>query len=290
MDRPIPCATDTLVPSGWVDREFLRDARPADVTNLPGKQPTRRLKGGIVSLACDGGVDAICAPSMANKQAYADAHGYDFIVDADAIDRSAPTRSWSKLVAMRKHLPRYDFLLYVDVDAVVMNPETGLEDIVDFDYDQVLAADSNGVNCGVWLVRNTPWTLWFLDELWAQEHLVAPKNTWNMLFKYEQRAFHHLYASTRWREVTKGPIYPNANTVRARTKIVHACAFNSQPWFYETGDFIMHLAGLKGTVKCVVFARYYARARALMRAKGMVVAADVDVPPPSAWTCLTKNA
>ena len=52
----------------------------------------------------------------------------------------------------------------------------------------------------------------------------------------------------------------------------------------------IHLAGLKGTVKCVVFARYYARARALMRAKGMVVAADVDVPPPSAWTCLTKNA
>ena len=142
----------------------------------------------------------------------------------------------------------------------------------------------------VWLVRNTPWTLWFLDELWAQEHLVAPKNTWNMLFKYEQRAFHHLYASTRWREVTEGPIYPNANTVRARTKIVHACAFDSQPWFYETGDFIIRLAELKGTVKCVVFARYYARARALMHAKGMVVAADADVRPPSAWTCLTKNA
>lgn len=280
MDRPIPCATDALVPSAWVDREFLRDARPADVTNLPGKQPTRRLKGGIVSLACDGGVDAICAPSMANKQAYADAHGYDFIVDDDAIDRSAPTRSWSKLLAMRKHLPRYDFLLYVDVDAVVMNPETRLEDIVDFDYDQVLAADSNGVHCGVWLVRNTPWTLWFLDELWARERV----------FEDERRALHHLYASTRSREVTKGPIYPNANTVRARTKIVHACAFDSQPWFYETGDFIIRLAELQGTVKCVVFARYYARARALMRAKGMVVAADVDVPPPSAWTCLTKNA
>ena len=185
MDRPIPCATDTLVPSGWVDREFLRDARPADVTNLPGKQPTRRLKGGIVSL-CDGGVDAICAPSMANKQAYADAHGYDFIVDDDAIDRSAPTRSWNKLLAMRKHLPRYDFLLYVDVDAVVINPETGLEDIVDFDYYQVLAADSNGVHCGVWLVRNTPWTLWFLDELWARERV----------FEDERRALHHLYAST----------------------------------------------------------------------------------------------
>ena len=111
----------------------LQSTRP--VNNSRTRPKKRRLKGGIVSLACDGGVDAICAPSMANKQAYADAHGYDFIVDADAIDRSAATRSWSKLSAMRKHLPRYDFLLYVDVDAVVMNPETGLEDIVDFDYD-----------------------------------------------------------------------------------------------------------------------------------------------------------
>ena len=184
--------------------------------------------------------------------------------------------TWLQLL----HLPRYDFLLYVDVDVVVMNPETCLEDIVDVDHDQVLAADSYGVNCGVWLVRNTPWTLWFLDELWARERV----------FEDERRAFHHLYASTRGREVTKGHVYPNANTVRARTKIVHACAFDSQPWFYETGDFIIRLAELQGTVKCVVFARYYARARALMRAKGVFVAADVDVRPPSAWTCLTKNA
>ena len=56
--------------------------------------------------------------------------------------------TWLQLL----HLPRYDFLLYVDVDVVVMNPETCLEDIVDVDHDQVLAADSNGVHCGVWLV------------------------------------------------------------------------------------------------------------------------------------------
>ena len=69
-----------------------------------------------------------------------------------------------------------------------------------------------------------------------------------------------------------------------------AGGFNSQPWFYDTGDFIFRLAELQGAVKCVVFARYYARARASMRTKGTFVAADVDVPPPSAWTCLTKNA
>ena len=285
IERPIPCGMDAAVPSGLVDREPLSGLPPADMTNLPGLRP-KKLKGGIISV-CDSGVEAICAQSTANKQAYADIHGYDLIVDEDIVDRSRPT-SWSKLLAMRKYLPEYDFLFYMDIDTIVMNPEKRLEDIVDFNFDQVLAADKNGVNCGMWMVRNTPWMLWFVDELWAQEQLVAPKNVWNMLFKYEQRAFHHLYASQIWRKVVKGPIYPKANTVRARTKVVNACVFNSQPAFYEPGDFVVHLAGLKGTVKCMWFSHYYKQALKTIRKKG-IISPDADLPPPSLWTCLTKN-
>ena len=58
--------------------------------------------------------------SVANKQAYADRHGYDVIVDSEIIDESRPT-SWSKLLAMRKYLPSYDFLFYVDVDTIITN-------------------------------------------------------------------------------------------------------------------------------------------------------------------------
>ena len=106
------------------------------------------------------------------------------------------------------------------------------------------------------MVRNTPWMLWFIDEMWAQDQLVAPK-TWNMLFKYEQRAFHYLYQSQIWRKVVKGDAYPKSNTVRARTKVVNACVFNSQPAFYKDSDLLVHLAGLKGTVKCMWFRYYY---------------------------------
>ena len=158
---------------------------------------------------------------------------------------------------------------------------------MDFNYDQMLAADKNGLNCGVWMLRNTPWTLWFIDEMWAQDQLVAPK-TWNMLFKYEQRAFHFLYQSTIWRSVVKGEAYPKANTVRARTKALNACVFNSQPAFYVNGDLLVHLAGLKGTVKCMWFRYYYKIARMKMHSKGPV-SADADLPPPSLWTCMTRN-
>jgi hypothetical protein len=256
----------------------------ADTTNLPGLRP-KKFKVGLISL-CDDGVESICAASTANKQAYADIHGYDLIVDEDIVDKSRPT-SWSKLLAMRKYLPDYDFLLYVDIDTIIMSPERKLEDIVDYRYDQMLAADTNGVNCGVWMIRNTPWALWFIDEMWSQEQFIAPKS-WNMLFKYEQRAFHYLYQSAIWRRVVQGEQYPKANSVRARTKVVNACVFNSQPSFFVKGDLLVHLAGLKGFVKCMWFRRYYREARENMRAMGPI-SADADLEGPSIWRCMTHR-
>jgi hypothetical protein len=76
-------------------------------------------------------------------QAYADRHGYDVIVDGEIIDATRPT-SWSKLLAMRKYLPSYDFLFYVDVDTIITNVDVRLEDIVDYGYDQILAAGFRG--------------------------------------------------------------------------------------------------------------------------------------------------
>jgi len=282
--RPYPCEPTSLAPRELVDTRPISTLPPGDTTNLPGLRP-KKLKVGMISL-CDAGVESICATSTANKQAYADIHGYDLIVDEDIVDPSRPT-SWSKLLAMRKYLPDYDFLLYVDIDTVLMNPHLKLEDIVDYNYDQMLAADSNGVNCGVWMVRNTPWALWFIDEMWSQEQFIAPK-AWNMLFKYEQRAFHYLYQSTIWRRVVQGEPYPKANSVRARTKVLNACVFNSQPSFYAKGDLLVHLAGLKGFIKCMWFRWYYVEARANMRAAGPM-SADADIDPPSIWQCMTRR-
>ena len=49
------------------------------------KATDETTQGGIVSLACDGGVDAICAPAMANKQAYADDHDQVLAADANGV-------------------------------------------------------------------------------------------------------------------------------------------------------------------------------------------------------------
>tara|TARA_B110000977_G_scaffold171728_2_gene223587 strand:+ start:19170 stop:20567 length:1398 start_codon:yes stop_codon:yes gene_type:complete len=218
------------------------------------KKKTDGARFAILTL-CDANAGYICAASAANKRRYCDLHGYDLIVSRTAADPTRPA-AWSKILEVRKHLPRYDWLVFIDVDTLIMNPSVTLEQIADDTVDQVIAADHNGVNSGVWLVRNTPWSFYFLDELWAQDDLVKG----NYLFHYEQRAFHRLFHTDPWSKqasVRGTAPYSGAAEVRQHSKIVNQCVFNSLlPW-YVSGDFIVHFAGLKGVWECLIFFSYF---------------------------------
>lgn len=216
--------------------------------------PPRKKRFAILTL-CDENAGYICMASAANKRRYADLHGYDFIVSTQVADSSRPA-AWSKILEVRKHLPNYDWLLFIDVDTLIMNPAVRLEDLADEKVDQVIAADHNGINSGVWLVKNSEWSMFFLDELWAQEHLVRGP----YLFHYEQRAFHHLFQTEPWSKqgsVRGRQQYAGAAAVREHSKIVNQCVFNSLlPW-YVSGDFVVHFAGLKGVWECLIFWHYF---------------------------------
>lgn len=49
-----------------------------------------------------------------NKRSYVERHGYDFIDASDVLDRGRPP-SWSKILAVSKHLPHYDWVFWNDV-------------------------------------------------------------------------------------------------------------------------------------------------------------------------------
>ena len=218
----------------------------------------RRGAGFAILCICDARTADICAASVANKRAYAKMHEYDFIFVTEALDTTRPM-AWSKILAVQKYLPRYKWLLFLDIDTLIMNPEIRLEDIADDNYEQVLGADHNGINSGVWFVKNTRWMRWFLTELWAQEELVRG----NYVFHYEQRAFHHLFQTKVWSKNvgTRNEPYNGAEDVRKRSKVVNQCVFNSLlPW-YVNGDFVVHLAGMKGVAQCYLFWQYYEKVK-----------------------------
>eukprot|EP00250_Pteridium_aquilinum_P012257 c20603_g1_i3 orf=99-1166(-) len=137
----------------------------------------------------DGGVgipgrsfDGLMELVMPNKVSYTQRHGYEFIDASDTLDPSRPP-SWSKILAVRKHLPNFDWVFWNDVDSLVTNPEISLEDIIDsvvgsmgrnFTPDLIITTDVTGVNAGMFFFRNTEWSMRFLELWWNQSSFIRP--------------------------------------------------------------------------------------------------------------------
>jgi len=231
------------------------------------------------------------------------------VAGADVIDRSRPP-AWSKILALQAHLGSYDYVLFVDVDVLVMNGAVRIEDLVGpprpppappagvaeafaaaaaaaspaVPADLVISEDWNGLNTGVFVLRNSPWSHALLAEMWAQEQLVAPVQH-AIPFEYEQRALHYLMNTAMWstrsvrkRWVENGlpPWRPPAGSALGGSsaalwthlRVLPQCALNAYLLYplskgtvfgqrdsskYAPGDFAAHLAGHKASNKVVLF-------------------------------------
>jgi len=212
----------------------------------PPETVARRPRIGVLTLADPAGAStaryaalaAYADAALANKRAYADFHGYELVV-AEAETTAARPAPWSKLAALRAHLPKFDWLLYLDGDALVANPAVCLEGLVDDAYDVVLAEDWGGYNTGVFLVKNSAWAAAFLGDMWdaATTYDLARKNPWYdhaLPFEFEQRALHFFADTPTWRAAAARrpgavPRTPgDAAAVRARIKVLPQCALNSR--------------------------------------------------------------
>ena len=68
--------------------------------------------------------------SVKNKRAYADRHGYKLVLaGGETIDPHRPP-AWSKIKALSQYLPFFDYMIYMDVDTLVMNMEVTLEGLL----------------------------------------------------------------------------------------------------------------------------------------------------------------
>lgn len=133
-----------------------------------------KSKFGIVSYS-----DKLILPTSLNHQFYADQHRYTYILDISPCptlaNKTIPLYRqgyFSKIQKVRKFLPLFDWVMWIDDDVVFTNSQVQLESIV-AEYPQVdflicnspvnQKGESTFVNSGVFLVRNTPRALDFLD-------------------------------------------------------------------------------------------------------------------------------
>ncbi len=203
---------------------------------------------------------------LKNRENYAQRHGYTIINANNMIDKSRPP-AWTKLIAMEKHLAsnQFDYLMYMDMDVVIMNPLLRLESFIAPGFDFVMTEDWGGLNSGNWLAKNTDFSKWFLRTAWEQKHLVERTSSEGVKypFEYEQRAFHFLTNSKVWQD-RKLPKYRGEKSpeeIMEHFYVMPQCAFNSyvvhplesradrEVSQYVDGDLLVHFAGKKGQMK-----------------------------------------
>jgi hypothetical protein len=257
---------------------------------LAVERPDGGLRAGDITIVtlCTSAMGHLCAASIDNKRAYAQRHGYRlFVAPESLVDPTRPV-AWSKLRAMEAALQAGAHLVaWFDADALIMAPEMRLEAIHGAvghaGAAQVVASDHRGPNTGVWLMRAGPWSAAFLQRMQELGDTYVSMRPGQSLFRYEQRAFHYLFQTAVWRTTMAGHVYPDANGVRAGTALVHPCVMNSLPSWYRPGEFVLHLAGVKGTARCLLFRRAYSRAS---EKAGRVPGSGDVARGPSVWQCV----
>jgi hypothetical protein len=216
-----------------------RDSCPIDLSMPSESSFGKVLKIGMVMVYSESdngewGPD-IMEMVVRNKQNYAKLHGYDVLNGNAFIDPSRPV-AWSKILAVEKHLlAGYDYLFYIDMDAVVMNPDVRLEALIaastatttraggsEREADFIMTEDWNGLNTGVWFAKNTLWAKTFLELAWNQSQLIPPLSLTpphgRHPFEYEQRAFHYLLDTQVWRDRKTLPRYRGEGVVIGSAK------------------------------------------------------------------------
>eukprot|EP00927_Polykrikos_kofoidii_P060491 TRINITY_DN55454_c0_g1_i1.p1 TRINITY_DN55454_c0_g1~~TRINITY_DN55454_c0_g1_i1.p1 ORF type:complete len:574 (-),score=66.01 TRINITY_DN55454_c0_g1_i1:8-1729(-) len=125
--------------------------------------------------------------TAAHNQLYASRWGYGFHIFDHAIDRDRVPH-WSKLHVVQLFLAEYDFVLWIDADAVFFDQSRSIEEVMriaEHPTAEMWAQDiwpdypsihrNERIDTGIVLFRNTRWTRQFLLELYhypdCQEHL-----------------------------------------------------------------------------------------------------------------------
>ncbi len=105
--------------------------------------------------------------------AYAERHGYDLHTHTQSVDASRPP-AWSKILLLRDLLKRYELVVWLDADLVIVDGRKDLARELEPDKFLYLVEhaynDERIPNAGVMMLRSGETAARFLDEIWALEH------------------------------------------------------------------------------------------------------------------------
>jgi hypothetical protein len=244
-------------------------------------KPYRAMRVAVCTICAYAEDEIVRVVSQENHELYTKLHGYDlyFYTDASQILPNVGARMnvndgvhkpffW-KVNAVKNILDKYDWVLWADCDALFMDPQRTLDSIIHMytsnltaattgqvpggvhpvPVNLLIAVDSTGINNGVWLLRNSPWSHTFLEDWWHSNILQGAGKNHNCS---DQSTMQHALLYTRslaldadW-DAVEAPIWPpEVRVVRQEyLQSFHsatAITVLSREW--TAGDFIKHHPG-----------------------------------------------
>ena len=202
-------------------------------------------------------MDNLLEMTWPNKKEYCEKHGYHLFDESENLDTTRPP-SWSKVVAARRLLTQEhcDWVFWMDADTVIMNSNQRVQDFLPETQDFVIAPEKRGgYNAGVWVIKNTPWSIRFLDEWYAMESFVQPKGMAtsgdnealkSKLLGMDKTEFaQHVAVPERceFNSVAMFLTKKEARDIETGKQKLEDQIWYHHTWKYHKGDFVAHVAG-----------------------------------------------
>lgn len=219
----------------------------------------------VLSLATKD-IRSFAEPIFKNNKEYCEKHGYDW-VEHWKLKEGWPQiagASWSKIPYILDELDKgYDWVFWIDADALVMDNEVKLEEFTDDRFDFIITSSGASWQCGVFFTQNTDLSRELLNEVYERGPVY--ETVWpyeNRAVGWEQARFinHCIESSSRVKvlRADKGEKHFNSLTqafarngywengksitrIGRFNEIFHEDSFRKIE--YKEGDFILHFAG-----------------------------------------------
>jgi len=177
--------------------------------------------------------NSIYENSISEFYQYADVHGYEFFFYNKRYDTQT-NLFYMKLHALIETIvvglktKKFDWIFWVDSDTVLTNPNIKLETFIPLDNNIhfIAAADKNGLNAGIFLIRVHSWSLNFLMQSISYQHYYpkeklefSDQTSMNNVLCRGEEDEHYVIVPQQW--------------------------FNKYHHYRKNGDFLLHFAGRK---------------------------------------------